>query len=54
MGDFHPISRCHICDSMRSFYSALGHISGIDKNQYFPEPFYESIYWVANGRGIDK
>lgn len=54
MGDFHPISWYHNYDGGRSFYTALGHIPLVFKNQWFLDHLYGGIYWAATGKGIDK
>ena len=54
MGDFHPISWYHDYDGGRSFYTALGHIPGVYRNQYFLDHLYGGIYWAATGKGIDS
>lgn len=54
MGDFHPISWYHNYDGGRSFYTALGHIPLVFKNQWFLDHLYGGIYWAATGKGIEK
>jgi type 1 glutamine amidotransferase len=52
MGDFHPISWYHEFDGGRSFYTALGHIENVYKNQWFLEHLYGGIYYAATGKGL--
>jgi type 1 glutamine amidotransferase len=54
MGDFHPISWYHHYDGGRSFYTALGHIPLVYKNQWFLDHVYGGIYWAATGKGIEN
>ncbi len=52
MGDFHPISWYHDFDGGRSFYTALGHLPAVYKNELFLDHLYGGIYWAATGKGI--
>ena len=54
MGDFHPMAWYHEFDGGRSFYTALGHISGVYKDPVFLDHLYGGIYWAATGKGITK
>ncbi len=54
MGDFHPIAWYHEYDGGRSFYTALGHISGVYTDQTFLDHLFGGIYWAATGKGIAK
>ncbi|WP_373057570.1 ThuA domain-containing protein [Zunongwangia sp. H14] len=54
MGDFHPISWYHEYDGGRAFYTALGHIPEIYKNQWFLDHLYGGIYYAATGKGIEE
>ncbi len=52
MGDFHPMSWYHNYDGGRAFYTGLGHIGAIYKDQTFLDHLYGGIYWAATGKGI--
>ncbi|MGQ8366101.1 ThuA domain-containing protein [Glaciecola sp. 1036] len=54
MGDFHPMAWYHEYDGGRSFYTALGHLPAVYKDQVFLEHLYGGIYWAATGKGIEK
>ncbi len=54
MGKFHPISWYHEFDGGRSFYTGLGHIKRVYKNQWFLDHLYGGIYYAATGKGIIK
>lgn len=54
MDKFHPISWYHNFDGGRSFYTALGHIPGVFRDQYFLDHVFGGIYWAATGKGIEK
>ncbi|MBM1106791.1 ThuA domain-containing protein [Aurantibacter crassamenti] len=49
----HPISWYHEFDGGRSFYTALGHINNVYKNNWFREHLYGGIYYAATGKGIE-
>lgn len=54
MGGFHPIAWYQYFDGGRSFYSALGHLPEVFKDQKFLSHLYGGIYWAATGKGITK
>jgi len=53
MGEFHPIAWYHEFDGGRSFYTALGHIPGVYRDEVFLSHLYGGIYWAATGKGIE-
>jgi uncharacterized protein len=50
MGSFHPIAWYHHYDGGRSFYTALGHVPAVYKEQAFLNHIYAGIFWAATGR----
>ncbi|WP_109299130.1 ThuA domain-containing protein [Aquimarina sp. AU474] len=54
MGKFHPISWYHEYDGGRAFYTSLGHIKNVYKNQWFLDHLYGGIYYAATGKGVLK
>lgn len=52
MGDFHPIAWYHNYDGGRAFYTGLGHIDNVYKDQAFLDHLYGGIYWAATGKGL--
>ncbi|MBK8698727.1 MAG: ThuA domain-containing protein [Saprospiraceae bacterium] len=54
MGGFHPISWFHLYDGGRSFYTALGHMPAVFRDEYFLEHLFGGIYWAATGKGVKK
>jgi type 1 glutamine amidotransferase len=50
MGAFHPISWYQEYDNGRSFYTALGHIGEIFRNENYLNHLYGGIYWAATGK----
>lgn len=52
MGDFHPIAWYQNYDGGRSFYTALGHLPSVFKDEKFLTHLYGGIYWAATGKGI--
>ncbi len=54
MGEFHPIAWYHEYDGGRAFYTGLGHIDAIYKDQAYLDHVYGGIYWAATGKGIKK
>jgi hypothetical protein len=52
MGDFHPIAWYQNYDGGRSFYTALGHLPYVFKDEKFLTHLYGGIYWAATGKGI--
>lgn len=54
MGELHPISWYHEYDGGRAFYTALGHIGEVYKNQWFLDHLYGGIYYAATGKGIEE
>ena len=54
MGEFHPIAWYHEFDGGRSFYTALGHIPAVYRDDAFLAHLYGGIYWAATGKGIEK
>lgn len=54
MGEFHPLAWYHEFDGGRSFYTALGHIPGVYRDEVFLAHLYGGIYWAATGKGIEK
>ena len=54
MGKFHPMAWFHEFDGGRSFYTALGHIPGVYRDEVFLSHLYGGIYWAATGKGIEQ
>ena len=54
MGEFHPLAWYHEFDGGRSFYTALGHIPAVYRDDAFLAHLYGGIYWAATGKGIEK
>ena len=54
MGEFHPLAWYHEFDGGRSFYTALGHMPAVYREQVFLDHLYGGIYWAASGKGIAK
>ncbi len=52
MGDFHPIAWYQNYDGGRSFYTAMGHLPAVFKDEKFKTHLYGGIYWAATGKGI--
>lgn len=50
MGSFHPIAWYHHFDGGRAFYTALGHLPLVYKEQAFLNHIYAGIYWAATGK----
>lgn len=50
MGSFHPIAWYHDYDGGRSFYTALGHLPAVYREQAFLTHIYAGIYWAATGK----
>ena len=54
MGDFHPLAWRHEFDGGRSFYTALGHLPAVYRDDLFLEHLYGGIYWAATGKGVKR
>lgn len=54
MGKFHPLAWYQYYDGGRSFYSALGHMSGNYQQAMFLSHLYGGIYWAATGKGLSQ
>ncbi len=54
MGDFHPIAWYHEYDGGRAFYTGLGHLDRVYKDEAFLDHLYGGIYWAATGKGLKK
>jgi uncharacterized protein len=54
MGDMHPIAWYQNFDGGRSFYSALGHMPAVFRDESVLRHLYGGIYWAATGKGIQK
>lgn len=52
MGDFHPIAWYQEFEGGRSFYTALGHMSGLYNDENFLLHLVGGIYWAATGKGV--
>lgn len=52
MGGFHPVAWYHEFDGGRSFYTALGHLPAVYKNELFLDHVYGGVYWAATGKAI--
>jgi type 1 glutamine amidotransferase len=52
MGDYHPVAWCQEYDGGRSFYTTLGHMPELFKDQWFLDHIYGGIYWAATGLGF--
>lgn len=50
MGKLHPVAWYHNYDGGRSFYTALGHLPSIYKDEAFLNHLYAGIFWAATGR----
>ena len=50
MGSLHPVSWYHNYDGGRAFYTALGHLPAIYKDQAFLNHVYAGILWAATGK----
>jgi uncharacterized protein len=50
MGKLHPVSWYHNYDGGRSFYTALGHLPTIYKDEAFLNHLYAGIFWAATGK----
>lgn len=49
MGSFHPIAWYHNYDGGRSFYTALGHVPAVYKEQAFLNHIYAGIFGQQQG-----
>ena len=54
MGEFHPVAWHHEFDGGRSFYTALGHVPAVFRDELFLEHLYGGIYWAATGKGLKQ
>jgi len=54
MGEFHPLAWHHEFDGGRSFYTALGHLPSVFRDELFLEHLYGGIFWAATGKGLRK
>ncbi|MFM2395034.1 MAG: hypothetical protein RLZZ546_3017 [Bacteroidota bacterium] len=54
MGNMHPIAWYQYYDGGRSFYSALGHLPDVFRDEKFLSHIYGGIYWAATGKGVSK
>lgn len=54
MGEFHPLAWYHEFDGGRSFYTALGHLPSVFKDDLFLEHLYGGIFWAATGKGLKE
>jgi uncharacterized protein len=54
MGKFHPLAWYQYFDGGRSFYSALGHLPSVFKDQKYLTHLYGGIFWAATGKGLTK
>jgi len=50
MGSLHPVSWYHNYDGGRAFYTALGHLPAIYKDEAFLNHVYAGILWAATGK----
>ncbi|GAA6138094.1 ThuA domain-containing protein [Arenicella sp. 4NH20-0111] len=50
MGSFHPVAWYHEFDGGRSFYTSLGHLPAVYKNELFLDHLFGGVYWAATGK----
>jgi type 1 glutamine amidotransferase len=50
MGKLHPVAWYHNYDGGRAFYTALGHLPAIYKDESFLSHVYAGILWAATGK----